>query len=227
NRDIDSLTREIHQQELDRLLGTDTDVIYFGGGVLAPPTRWERRDTTHHPEINHLAEAWRLTDSSSLIILEGLYQVPASGAVVEAATNRARVLKNQLAVSNLAFDSSITQKIVFEVQWHKIITNSFMCIVMFLIGAPLGAIIKRGGLGVPFLVSIAFFVTYYVLNIQSENLATQKIVRPWAAVWIPPSIFLCAGFLLLRQARVDSRVFEADAYRILFDRFRAWRKTWR
>jgi lipopolysaccharide export system permease protein len=231
NNDIDSLARKIHQQELDQLSGADTYLTYFAGGVLAPPARSRRepnldtvvpRDTTQQPRIDHVEETWRLTDSTSPVTAEGLYRIQAPRAVREAATNRARHVKNQLSVSNLAFDNDITQKIVFEVQWHKIIANSFMCIVMFLIGAPLGAIIKRGGLGAPFLVSIAFFVTYYVLNIQCENLAAQKIVSPWAAVWIPPSIFLCVGFALLREARVDSRLFEADAYRILVDRLREW-----
>jgi lipopolysaccharide export system permease protein len=180
------------------------------------------QDTTHHSKIDDVEETRRLTDSSSPITPEGLYRIPASRSVIEAATNRARAGKNQLSISNVAFENKIKQKIVFEVQWHRIIASSFMCIVMFLIGAPLGAIIKRGGIGVPFLVSIVFFVTYYVLNIQGENLASHKIVSPGAAVWIPPSIFLCVGFALLRQARVDSRLFEADAYRILVDRLREW-----
>jgi Predicted permeases len=134
----------------------------------------------------------------------------------------ARQVKSQVVNSNTAIENYEKEKVVFEIQWHKIIASSFMCIAMFLIGAPLGAIIKRGGLGVPFLISILFFIIYYVLNMQGEKMAKQGLISPMVGIWAADFILLFIGFLFLRQARVDARLFDADAYRVFFDRIKGW-----
>ena len=126
------------------------------------------------------------------------------------------------ANSNAAIENYGKERIVFEIQWHKIIASSFMCIAMFLIGAPLGAIIKRGGLGVPFLISILFFIIYYLLNMQGEKLAKQEILSPMVGIWAADFILLIVGLIFLRQARVDARLFDADAYRVVLDRLKQW-----
>ena len=78
--------------------------------------------------------------------------------------------------------------------------SSFACIAMFLIGAPLGAIIKKGGLGVPFLVSIFFFIIYYVFTMQGEKLAKQATIGVATGVWmadahpfLPSDCYFSAG----------------------------------
>ena len=109
---------------------------------------------------------------------------------------------------------------VFQIQWHKIIASSLACIAMFLIGAPLGAIIKKGGLGVPFLVSILFFIIYYVMNIVGEKWAKQGTVDIVSGVWGADLILFVIGILFLRQARADARLFETDFYLVIFDKIR-------
>ena len=93
---------------------------------------------------------------------------------------------------------------------------------MFLIGAPLGAIIKKGGLGVPFLVSIFFFIIYYVFTMQGEKLAKQATIAVPTGVWMADALLFCVGLLFLRQARVDARLFEADFYSVLKDKISRW-----
>jgi lipopolysaccharide export system permease protein len=89
---------------------------------------------------------------------------------------------------------------------------------MFLIGAPLGSIIKKGGLGVPVLVSIFFFIIFYLLSITGEKWAKQGLVPVTIGVWAANMVLLPVGLLFLRQARADSRLFDADAYLVYFDR---------
>jgi lipopolysaccharide export system permease protein len=93
---------------------------------------------------------------------------------------------------------------------------------MFLIGAPLGAIIKKGGLGVPFLVSIFFFIIYYVITMQGEKLAKQETVSVAIGVWAADGILLTIGLIFLRQARIDARLFEADFYSVVMDKVKRW-----
>jgi lipopolysaccharide export system permease protein len=95
---------------------------------------------------------------------------------------------------------------------------------MFLIGAPLGAIIKKGGLGVPFLVSIIFFIIFYVLNMIGEKWAKQGVVDVVMGVWASDFILLMVGFVFLRQARIDARLFDTDFYLVAFDKLKRWRK---
>jgi lipopolysaccharide export system permease protein len=161
-------------------------------------------------------------DSIFTARMDSLYGLPPSRNVVQAATNMARQVKSQVLNSNTAIENYQKEKIVFEIQWHKIIASSVMCIAMFLIGAPLGAIIKRGGLGVPFLISIIFFIIYYLLNMQGEKLAKQGIISPMTGIWAADVILLGVGVVFLRQARADARVFDADAYRVFFDHVRQW-----
>jgi lipopolysaccharide export system permease protein len=124
--------------------------------------------------------------------------------------------------ANLQVDNYEKERDIFDIQWHKILANSFACIAMFLIGAPLGAIIKKGGLGVPFLVSIFFFIVYYVITMQGEKLAKQNTVSPLVGVWVADLILLIIGLIFLRQARVDARLFDADFYLVVIDKAKRW-----
>ena len=284
--DIDSMNREILQQELNHFLYKSTYFTYFSkDSVTMPPYLWEFkrvRDSinrnkymskealaqstqTAKPEakstrtaVNPIVQADRSRPSRPKDLLkkapqpaisgggavqaavldstgktttdslrfaskiDSLFAVPASRSMVQSAANMARQVKSQVVNSNTAIENFENEKVVFEIQWHKIIASSFMCIAMFLIGAPLGAIIKRGGLGVPFLISILFFIIYYVLNMQGEKMAKQGLISPMVGIWAADFILLFIGFLFLRQARVDARLFDADAYRVFFDRIKGW-----
>jgi lipopolysaccharide export system permease protein len=141
---------------------------------------------------------------------------------VQAATNLARQVKSQLENTNSSVEMYVRELAVFEIQWHKIIASSMACIAMFLIGAPLGSIIKRGGLGVPFLVSIFFFIVYYLLSMQGEKLAKQGALSATVGVWLADLVLLIVGLFFLRQARIDARLFEADFYKVVVDKIKRW-----
>jgi lipopolysaccharide export system permease protein len=104
----------------------------------------------------------------------------------------------------------------FRVEQHKRFTTSIACFIMFLIGAPLGSIIRKGGLGVPVLISIIFFLLYYFISITGEKYAREGITPLIPGTWAADTILLGFGVLFLLQARVDSRLFDADAYLVWF-----------
>ena len=91
---------------------------------------------------------------------------------------------------------------------------------MFLIGAPLGSIIKKGGLGVPVLVSILFFILFYVLDLLGVKWAKQDLISVPVGVWMANFILFCIGMVFLRQARVDARLFDADFYNVMLDKIK-------
>jgi lipopolysaccharide export system permease protein len=170
-----------------------------------------------------------LTDSMRFAKVDSIMALPVTKSGYTSAVNKARVVKSQLAGAISTFEFYTIDERVFRIQWHKILASSLACVAMFLIGAPLGAIIKKGGLGVPFLVSILFFIVYYLLTMTGEKWAKQGIVSVEVGVWAADVILLLVGLVFLRQARIDARLFEADFYRVVFDKVSRWidRKNFR
>jgi lipopolysaccharide export system permease protein len=93
-----------------------------------------------------------------------------------------------------------------EIEWHKKFTLSIACFILFFIGAPLGAIIRKGGFGMPVVISILFFVFYYVLTITGERLAKEMVVSPAVGMWLPAAVLLPIGVFLTYKATNDAIV---------------------
>jgi lipopolysaccharide export system permease protein len=153
-------------------------------------------------------------------VSDSIFASPTTKAEVSNALNRARMVKSQLQTYNSNTDSQQYEYTVFWIQWHKILANSVACLAMFLIGAPLGSIIKKGGLGVPVLVSILFFILYYVMDLLGTKWARQYTISVYTGVWMANVILFSIGMIFLRQARVDARLFDADFYNVLLDKFK-------
>lgn len=139
-------------------------------------------------------------------------------AEIAIALNRARAVKSQLQNFNSNTDLQKSEYKVFMIQWHRILANSIACLAMFLIGAPLGSIIKKGGLGIPVLVSILFFIFYYVLDLLGAKWAKQDFISVPVGVWMANFVLFSIGMFFLRQARVDARLFDADFYHVAIDK---------
>jgi len=100
----------------------------------------------------------------------------------------------------------------YEVEWNRKLTMSFACLVFFFIGAPLGAIIRKGGLGTPSVISIFFFVIYYVISISGQKLAEEDVVGTFAGMWASSYILLPIGIFLTYKATTDSVIMNIDTY---------------
>jgi len=153
-------------------------------------------------------------------VADSVFNAPVNLNEVNAALNTTRMLKSQLLNSNAQRANYLAEYKVFQVQWHKIWSFSFSCIVMFLIGAPLGAIIKKGGLGVPVITSIMFFIFFYLVNSTGEKWAAQDKISVPVGIWAADFILAIIGLLFLRQARLDARLFEADFYDVVWDKIK-------
>ncbi|MFD2201001.1 LptF/LptG family permease [Shivajiella indica] len=141
--------------------------------------------------------------------------IEASGYIPRAATvamNNARSIKNNFSTKLVQIDNLQREYRRFQIAWFQKYTTALACIVMFLIGAPLGAIIKKGGLGMPVLVSIIFFIIYYMLTITGEKWAKEGVTTALFGTFFSILVLLPFGFFFLRQARKDARLFEADMY---------------
>jgi len=109
-----------------------------------------------------------------------------------------------------------------RVQWHKKISLPFSIIIFFLIGAPLGAIIRKGGLGMPVVVSVSFFIIYYIISITGEKMAHEGSISAMRGVWFSTLIICPIALFLTYKATNDSNLFNAELFRDRFDALVGW-----
>ena len=95
---------------------------------------------------------------------------------------------------------------------HRKYAFSYVCIVMFFIGAPLGAIIRKGGLGMPVIIAITIFILYHVMSLSAEKLGKAGTITPYLSRWGPALILTPFGILLTRKASTDSAIFNSELY---------------
>jgi len=138
--------------------------------------------------------------------------------ILKYALNMSRNFKVNINGIVLRIENVEIDRARYVIEKHKKYSQAFACIVMFLIGAPLGAIIKKGGLGVPVIISIFFFLSYYVLSEIFQKSAKAVIIDGQLAVWLSNFILLPFGLFFLRQARIDARLFDTDIYAIWWDK---------
>ncbi len=132
--------------------------------------------------------------------------------IVSTASYSVRNLKNM--TDDMVQDMEIKSKSLakHQIEWQRKFTLSFACLILFFIGAPLGAIIKKGGLGTPVVVSIIFFLIYHVISISGEKFAREGVILPWKGMWLSSIILLPIGIFLTYKATTDSGLFDKDTY---------------
>ncbi|HET9502465.1 MAG TPA: LptF/LptG family permease [Hymenobacter sp.] len=139
-------------------------------------------------------------------------------AMAEQALSRARNIESFMGSTSQGLFETARDSAEFRIEIYRKYTQSVAVILMFLIGAPLGAIIKKGGIGVPILISILFFIIYYVLSILGEKGGRELEMPVGVGMWLSNALLLPAGLFFLYQAYNDSGLLETDFWRRLAQR---------
>lgn len=105
-----------------------------------------------------------------------------------------------------------------DIEMQKKFTLSFACIIFFFIGAPLGAIIKKGGLGTPLVISVLLFIVYFIIDNSGFKMARDGKLEVYQGMWLSSFVLLPLGIFFTYKAVGDSAVFNIDAYRNFFNR---------
>lgn len=109
----------------------------------------------------------------------------------------------------------------YDIEWHRKLMLSFACIVFFFIGAPLGAIVRKGGMGLPAVWAIVFFLIFHIISYSTEQLVKTGELAAWPGMWISTFVLLPIGAYLTWQAATDSPLLDADAWSRGWDKLRA------
>lgn len=112
----------------------------------------------------------------------------------------------------------------YEMEWHRKFTLSISIIVLFCIGAPFGAIIRKGGLGMPIVVSVFLFIVYYVLMITGEKMVKSQVLDPWIGMWLSTFILSPIAFFIMYKAANDSQIFRKESILKVFGFLRVFKR---
>lgn len=133
-------------------------------------------------------------------------------SIIQAAVGNVRSQKDQVIGLTYELDDKNKRAWKYEIEWHRKFTMSLGCIIFFFIGAPLGAIIRKGGLGTPIIIAVLFFVVYYVISMIGEKSAREGAMTPFEGMWMATFIVLPIGIFLTYQATRDSSIFNQEVY---------------
>ncbi|MEO6233167.1 MAG: LptF/LptG family permease [Ferruginibacter sp.] len=129
-------------------------------------------------------------------------------------------MKTTYQFSGAEFEGKRKDLIYNKVEWHRKLSLSLACLVLFFIGAPLGSIIRKGGLGMPLVVAIIFFLIFHLLNMFGEKFVKDEITSPFIGMWLSILVLAPLGALLTYKAMHDSQLFNKEFYSRLFKSIR-------
>jgi lipopolysaccharide export system permease protein len=153
---------------------------------------------------------------------EGIYAGMDTSSIemtLSGAKDNARVIFESIDRSATQSSDFVTVITRYMVEYNKKFTLAVSCLVLFFIGAPLGAIIRKGGLGLPVVVSVAFFLIYHVISTVGEKSAKEGNLSPFLGMWLAIIILTPLGLFLTYKATIDSALFDVDIYKNFFKKF--------
>jgi len=178
----------------------------------------EQRRVNFHENINRNFKALQIdstvTDSAGPTYADvlDLFDRPKRSRIVEAALNMARSTRSYTVSAKDDVTARETRINRYWIEVHRKFTLSIACLILFFIGAPLGAIIRKGGLGMPTVFSIIFFLIYYILSITGEKFSKEGYWSVVEGMWLSSAVLFPVGLFLTWKATTDSKIFEWEFY---------------
>lgn len=121
-------------------------------------------------------------------------------------------LKNSFLYTSYNTEQRLNEIKVAKIEWHRKYAFSIACLILFFIGAPLGSIIRKGGLGMPLVVAICFFLIFHLLNMFGEKFVNENLLSPVMGMWLAPMVLAPVGIFLTYKAVHDAQLFNKEFY---------------
>ena len=211
SKEMDSVAQELFQEKEKLKQNTHEITLYASATknqVISP-------DIIRRPII---IDSLILYKNDILNINHIFHKVPDS-YLLNISSTLLRQSRDRVNQSESRF-TKMKRDIVFDqIYIYRKYADAIVIFIMFLIGAPLGAIIKRGGLGLPVLVTIICFTFYYAVVTAGGKLAQEQVISPEWGCWIANTLCLILACILMNEARKDSYLFDLDYYMILINKF--------
>lgn len=133
--------------------------------------------------------------------------------------------QNSISGTAQDFTDRHNNVLLYKVEWQRKFTLAFSCIVMFLIGAPLGSIIRKGGLGTPLIFAVIFFVIFNICFMIGEKMARKDVMATWSGMWLSNIVLMPIAIFLIVKALNDSQLFNKEFYFRFFNKIKKFFKA--
>lgn len=165
----------------------------------------ESKDTIHKNVTNFSVDSIFLNQNSRKRI-----------SAIEYALTYARSAQSNITSKKKTYNWKAEKIRRHQIEWHRKFSLSFACLVFFFIGAPFGAIVRKGGFGTPVVVSVLFFILYYMISISGEKFVREGVLPAYVGMWISSFILMPLGIFLTYKATTDSVILNSDTYLLFF-----------
>ena len=165
--------------------------------------------------VKYTDSSWQNVKPASLKKVASLNKLIADSAKMDVFEKSLAVISSVHGGVNLLAEEFATKEkdlTYHQIEWHRKFTLSIACIVLFLIGAPLGSIIRKGGLGTPLIFAVIFFVIFHLFNTFGEKFVKSDEMSPFAGMWLSTGVLIPIGLFLTYKAMRDSQLFNQEFY---------------
>ena len=141
--------------------------------------------------------------------------------VLSTARDRAQTYRDLIDYNAILLEDADRYIRKHEIELYRKFTLAFACLVFFFIGAPLGTIIRKGGLGAPVVISVILFIIYYIIDNTGYKMAREALWPCWAGMWLSSFVLLPIGIFLTYKAATDAPLTRGvEGFKMLIDRFK-------
>ncbi len=140
--------------------------------------------------------------------------------ILDNAISRCHTIYNDIEYDKAVTDWMHQEIRIHGIEWHKKFTLAFACFIFLFIGAPLGAIIRKGGMGMPIVISTVLFIVYYIIDNTGYKMAREGIWEVWCGMWLSAFILLPLGITLTYLAATDNTVMNGEAFKMFFNKIK-------
>lgn len=200
------------------------NMIELRHSIDSMTTRFDSIGRNYYKETHNKLVPIRFTPRDSVKIkespvktinMDSLFRVSSKAQqarILKAASEKVNVMQNELSYKSIMMKEADKSLHKHQLEWYNKIVLSLACMVFFFIGAPLGAIIRKGGLGMPVIVSVIIFLIYYIVNTMGTKMAREGTWHIWIGAWISTLVLAPMGIFFTYKSNKDSVVFNMDAY---------------
>ncbi len=140
-------------------------------------------------------------------------------SILDNALQAARAARADIDYNRMDFKYRKEEIQRHKIEWHRKFTLSIACLILFFVGAPLGSIIRKGGLGMPAVLSVILFILFHILSMIGEKSVREGALEAYKGMWIASLVFLPVGIILTFKATTDSPIFDIDVWKRFFRKF--------
>jgi lipopolysaccharide export system permease protein len=219
NKTDDSTFKNNYQMLNMRQLATTIDSLEKITGSYKKQTKNLLKPNI--PILKYLDSPWK--DQPAIARVDSFNQIMPDSVLHPLLMRTYNIISNLQGssdISAVSYDNDRKNLRMHLMKWHEKITMSIACLVLFLIGAPLGSIIRKGGIGLPLIFAVIFFVIFFLLNNFGSKLVKEDVMQPFVGMWMATFVLLPIGIFLTYKAMNDSQLFNREFYNRLLKKFR-------